>query len=356
MAVKINKIWQHSQGVILNCVLPNGAIVAANSTEPHYCSAAKNYFFVWPRDAAFVCMAADVLGMKEVGDNFFQWAAKKVGSWRQEGIFYANYYPNGLEALNYCQPDQTGIFLVALAHHLESFNLPAEKYRPLLKHSADGLCALWQKDRFKKEVQDLWEERFCFPDVQENFLYSLAACSAGLKKAAKILNNRRYLQVSQQMRRQIMQSGKKLGYFARSGGEFADPRIDASILGLVWPFQIVKPLDSLMLRTVDLIEKKLVRHWGVYRYEGDEYDGWMYRDMHRKKGAGFWPLLNFWLAIVLSRQGKKAKARRYFNQAIKNIELDIPEQIFANSYQKSVSPLAWSHAMFLFACRELELK
>ena len=45
----------------------------------------------------------------------------------------------------------------------------------------------------------------------------------------------------------------------------------------------------------------------------------MYKTMHRKKGAGYWPLLNFWLAIALNKQGKNIEARIYFEIGQTNI-------------------------------------
>ena len=113
-----------------------------------------------------------------------------------------------------------------------------------------------------------------------------------------------------------------------------------------------------MVRTIRLIENNLVSKGGVHRYEHDEYDGWMYGKtnsmMNRKKGAGYWPLLNFWMSICLSKSGRRAKALQYYNKVIDDLEDSfIPEQIFKNKIQVSVSPLCWSHTMFVLASKEL---
>ena len=78
---------------------------------------------------------------------------------------------------------------------------------------------------------------------------------------------------------------------------------------------------------------------------------------HRKKGAGYWPLLNFWLSIVLSQMNRKDESMRYFQKVLADLngKQYIPEQIFDNNIQVSVLPLCWSHSMFVMAAEELEV-
>ena len=121
------------------------------------------------------------------------------------------------------------------------------------------------------------------------------------------------------------------------------------MLGLVYPFNIYDANDPRMISTVKEIEDKLVINGGVHRYQFDYYDGWVYGGMLRMKGAGAWPLLNFWMTIYYALQGNTERAKDYFQWVLERIEKYIPEQIFDNTLQVSVSPLAWSHAMFLIA-------
>ena len=136
-----------------------------------------------------------------------------------------------------------------------------------------------------------------------------------------------------------------------------DDRTDASLLGIAWPFNMVNVDNPHFVHTVDMIMEKILVNDGLYRYEHDEYDGWMYRGYHRKKGAGYWPLLNFWLVTVLHKMGRKKEAEHIFDKTINDIGEDglIAEQIFNNNIQKAVSPLCWSHNMFIFAALELGL-
>jgi glucoamylase len=86
--------------------------------------------------------------------------------------------------------------------------------------------------------------------------------------------------------------------------------------------------------------------------------------MHRNKGAGAWPLLNFWLSIyyackaeITHEESDKNAAKNYYNWVLSNLgeKNHLPEQIFKkDSPQRSVSPLLWSHAMFIVASRILK--
>lgn len=333
-----------SKKVILDCSLPNGAIVAANSRKKYFPKEAKNYYFSWPRDGAYICMAADELGIDRIQEKFFDWCMKAEG-WKETGLFYEKYYVNGRKALFHFQPDQTASIIIAIWHHAKYKPL---KHKELLTKSANALCKIWSKDHFKLVTQDLWEERLCFPDLKENFSYSLAACVKALESAEELVHNAKWKKTAKEMKKVLL---KQKGYFSRSFGKLNDARIDASLLGLVWPFGIVKANDKRMVKTIKLIEEKLVKNGGVYRYEHDNYDGWMWKKKtHRLKGAGYWPLLNFWMAIVTGK-------RKYYDKVLKDVKgKHLPEQVFCNNIQKSVKPLAWSHAMYVLASHKLKIK
>lgn len=228
------------------------------------------------------------------------------------------------------------------------------KYLELIKKASNGICNVWDSNHFKLNTNDLWEERLCFPDLDENFTYSLASCIKGLTCANELLPNQIWVKVAEEMKHRLDMHYKD--FFVRSFGKIPDNRIDASVIGLVFPFEIYDPNDFRIINTINEIERKLSKNGGIYRYEHDEYDGWMVEGEHRKKGAGAWPLLNFWLAIYYKRKGDTGKAIYYYNWVLDRINDDyIPEQIFDNDIQVSVSPLLWSHVMFIIATKELNL-
>lgn len=352
---KISDLLDRSKKIILDCSLENGGIVAANTTKNYFPATAKNYFYIWPRDAAFACIASDILGIGNVQENFFNWCLNSAEGFKTTGLFYEKYYPNGLKALNGFQPDQTGAFLYAVWHHFNKNHLKISesKYSGLIKTAADGICNVWEKDHFTIISNDLWEERACFPDLLENFSYSLASCIKGLRCAGELLPNEKWLKVAGEMKARLDEH--YIDYFIRSFGQLPDKRIDASIIGLVYPFEIYDANDPRIIASVNEIEKKLSINGGIHRYEHDEYDGWMFEGNHRKKGAGAWPLLNFWLSVYYKRKGDPDKAKYYYNWVMDRIDDNntIPEQIFENTIQVSVSPLLWSHVMFILASAEL---
>jgi glucoamylase len=353
---KYERVFEQSKKVILDCSLENGSIVAANATKKYYPATAKNYFYVWPRDASYACIASDIIGINDVQENFFNWCLNYAEGFNTTGLFFEKYHPNGLKALLRFQPDQTGIFLFAVWHHLNR-NPPKKKeskYLELITKAANGICNVWRKDHFTIITNDLWEERLCFPDLHENFSYSLASCIKGLLCANELLPNKKWSMVAEEMKKRLDEHYQ--GFFMRSFGKIPDKRIDASILGLVYPFEIYDSNDSRIIASVNEIESRLSGNGGIHRYEQDEYDGWMVEDEHRKKGAGAWPVLNFWLSVYYMKKGDLDKARQYFNWVIDRINADyyIPEQIFENNIQVSVSPLLWSHVMFIIAFNELQ--
>ncbi|MEK6969042.1 MAG: glycoside hydrolase family 15 protein [Nanoarchaeota archaeon] len=388
MKTQISELLKISKTVIADCALPNGAIVAANSSKSYFPKEAKNYRYVWPRDALYICMAANILGLN-IEEKFFSWCMKAEG-WKQTGLFYEKYFVNGKKARHHFQPDQTGSILIALFNYYKHTQkkCSGDKFEELIKKSAEGLCKVWDTDHFKIVTQDLWEERLCFPDLEENFTYSLAICSRGLFCANELIPNPNWLKTAQEMKNVLLNNFKDQNYFYRSAGKINDLRVDASLLGLVWPSRIIKADGKRMKKTVQLIEKKLVKTFGLYRYEHDNYDGWMYKnntsnEMHRKKGAGYWPLLNFWMTIYYAQKYKdisgtpkickiferlekssgsnnlndRKKAAEYYHKVLSDLTIRnthfIPEQIFNNNIQVAVSPLCWSHAMFVIATKKL---
>ncbi|MBD3164259.1 hypothetical protein GF323_03600 [Candidatus Woesearchaeota archaeon] len=269
---------------------------------------------------------------------------------QDEGLFYEKYNINGKKAGNNLQIDHSASLLLALRSHYSNKKIP-KKHQQLIKDTANTICRIWKKDHFSEVIQDLCEERFSFSDLKENFSYSLAACCKGLLSANKLIPNRKWLDTANQMKATLLENSKN--NFIRSFGKLKDENMDASLIALAWPFGIVRPKNRIMANTVKKMENSIAKDYKVHRYEKDMYDGWMHKKLHRKKGAGYWPLLNFWFAIYYSKVNRK-KALRYFNQVLTDLSSKyIPEQIFDNNIQVSVKPLAWSHAMFVIASAKL---
>jgi GH15 family glucan-1,4-alpha-glucosidase len=156
----------------------------------------------------------------------------------------------------------------------------------------------------------------------------------------------------------LSRSDEQGHYQRRLGPVGNDPVIDASLIGLAWPFD-VRHAPERVQATVAEIETRLLSELGVYRYPFDGYDGEVERvGAELRQGAGAWPLLTFWLAIVCQRLGQPEHAREIYRIGLDNIAPDgyIPEQVFPTDDDRiGVRPLLWSHMMFVLATLELGL-
>lgn len=279
MQERLLNIMMASKTVIRDCTMKNGAIIAANPKHASYPKDAKNYGYVWVRDASFMLLAAQHLDL-DIHQKFFDWCTKAEG-WKKTGLFYKNYTINGKKYEKELQIDQSGMILYAIGEYSRDNSKRLAKNVTLVERTADAICRLWNEDHFEDVIQDLWEERFSFPDMRESFMYSVACCIRGLYSAFEMLEKREWILTAEQMEKVLL--SKVIKHFYRSYGAIRDTRVDASLLGLVWPFGLVAADDRRARTTFDLIEKHLVKDQGVHRYEHDEYDGWMYKDLHRKK-------------------------------------------------------------------------
>jgi len=93
---------------------------------------------------------------------------------------------------------------------------------------------------------------------------------------------------------------------------------------------------------------------GIMRYPKDVYDGSLKDGWYVKKGAGAWPLLNFLATCCYAKIGQNKKAEVLYNWVLDRVDNYIPEQIHADK-SPSITPLCWSHAMFILATKELNV-
>jgi GH15 family glucan-1,4-alpha-glucosidase len=360
--LKIRKLLVTSKQVLLDCCLENGAVVAANTDKAYYPSRCQCYRFVWPTDAAYILLALKELGVKNVQEPYFSWLWDRCEDVKNDGLLFQNYYTNGIKRWTGFQPDANAKTLWLL-HDFFDGKIP-EKWLPLAQKLADGLLRLWNEKCFSMKTQDRWEDRNTYPDLEDNHTYTLAACIKGLTCALSVVKDDRMEKTIKEMRSRIdaafqknMQAESrnfKKSYFFRTAGKFNDPTVDASVLGLVWPFGVVSAKDERMKATVQVMESSIVRNGGVLRYEGDRYDCWTHHTEDRRKGGGAWPILNCFMALHYLTCGEKKKAFTYLDYILERFDDYIPEQVFENKMQVAVSPLAWSHAMIVFVAKELQ--
>ena len=352
-STKIAALIETSREVIRDAVLDNGAIVAANTDKPYYPREAADYRYVWPRDACFTALAAEQLGIPAV-DRFLRWLETKPEDFQKDKLLFSNYSTNGRIGSmgRLFQPDQTGTVLWMIYTFCNGDAGTAEPYKKLIELACDGLIEAWNKTYFLPNTVDLWEDGFrkTSSRVENNFTYSIAACSRGLSCAHELFPHKPWKQAADQMRKKVLEAyDRPRGYFLRNHGKIDDPNIDASLLGLAWPFEIVDATDDRMTSTIVTIERVLADNdGGIHRFQFDYFDS----EGTAWEGGGAWPVLNSWMAIVLERGGDHAHAQEFFNWVVDHADRYIPEQVF-HDYRIGISPLVWSHAMFVLAAKEL---
>ncbi len=381
---RVEQLWNSSGEVLKDCALENGAILAANTCRQDYPAAAESYYFSWGRDAAFQIYAAHRLDLPQaadIRDAYLDWLLERCQGFSASGLIIKRYSPNGPLDRRYgteYQPDQAAALLWAISETTES---PDQKTDKVMRLLANGLAAQWDNTHFREPTQDLWENRLTNPAEQEVFTYTAATAAHGLERAARHLADQgleaerdQWLQSARQIREVL--ASHTLPYYLRkidAGGiGRPDNSLDASLAGLVFPFSAKRRettggVDQRLDRTVQEIGRQLCRlPNGVARYEGDTYDGITRLDGQEGE-AGRWPLLTFWYAIALQETGQTAEAQAIYQQTIERLDSlyrakllpnnHIPEQLFIDNERQGqgITPLAWSHAMFVIATEKLNL-
>lgn len=361
--------------LLTNC--KTGASIAAPEFDPFY-RACGGYGYCWGRDATFVAAAFDEAGYHQQAEKFYYFSAQVQspdGSWRQR------YFTDGLAAPTWGkQVDQTGTVLWGYRHHyrLTKSSKFLSGIWPSLAAGASYLAGSLAENGLPAPGMDLWEDEF-----SQN-TYSSAATYGGLTAAAEMAEltgekekagfwrqaaesiregilkyqwseeHNRFLRginrrVSREAYEQALAAGEGAEICMDHTGIYPDyrvardTRIDAALLGLVFPFAVLKPDDPRMISTARAIEEELWNNagGGLRRYSGDCY-----------RGGNPWLITTFWLAIYYSMLGQKERAGELCQWCLKqsNQLLLLPEQAGRDGGGPAWAlPLSWSHAMLILS-------
>ena len=125
-----------------------------------------------------------------------------------------------------------------------------------------------------------------------------------------------------------------------------DRRIDISLLGAVYPFNVFSPKEKKVLNTVENINLTLRTYTGGYqRYENDGY-----------RNGSPWPISNLWMTLYYLEIGEKKKAKETFDFVLKTVGKHsfLGEQVDNSTLKPNwVIGLGWSHAMFIIVLEKL---
>jgi GH15 family glucan-1,4-alpha-glucosidase len=350
-------LYQRSIEIILKNQSVSGAYVA--------CPNFPTYRYCWFRDGSFIAHSMDLVGQFASAQQFHAWAARAVNQripvieralqFIQSGkplgateILHTRYTLDGEDGTREEWPnfqlDGFGTWLWALNDHRlrNNFSLPAD-WVQAASATASYLEGLWQLPCY-----DCWEEL-----SDKVHLHTLAAIYGGLQACQRMDGIDRSRTLTE-IKAFIFDQGVVNGHFAKFIGS---DTVDASLLGLSIPYNLVSPDNPAMLATVAEIERLLNHGGGVHRYNTDTY-----------YGGGEWVLLAGWLAWYYAEAGLPDKAQKLMRwmESTANEAGDLPEQVpstlndpeyyqpWVERWGNIASPLLWSHANYLILNRKLK--
>jgi glucoamylase len=351
----------------------SGGVVAAPEFDSVF-EGCGGYGFVWGRDLAYIVLGMLAAGRAGEARGALRWLVRTQAP---EGLWLQRHWTDGRLAPSWGlhQIDETGAILFAFEAACEELADPVLEGElwPAMRRGADFLLAFRDEATgLPRPSVDLWEER------QGQHTYSAAAVYGGLCSAAKMARRQSpelaaaYAEGAHAVQQAIethlwseehgrylrsrcvgleaageapplFESGLPYPNRAVGAVEEVDATVDASLLGLSWPFGVVEADSARMRATVEAIERELVEDCGgVLRYTDDHY-----------RGGNAWILTTLWLGLHCRRAGDEEGLRQAVQFALSRqtkIGL-LPEQVTREGEPAWVLPLTWSHAMLLLAAR-----
>jgi GH15 family glucan-1,4-alpha-glucosidase len=366
-------LFEKSIQIIKQHQSETGAFVASNNFP--------TYQYCWLRDGSYIAHAMDTAGEYESASAFFKWVGRtiqrfsyKVDEARlrlaaglpmgKDDLLHTRFTLDGEEVYiddtwgNF-QIDGYGTWLWALNEHVKLSGDSAilEQLKEPIEVTLRYLELTWKLPNY-----DCWEEH---PEYLHT--YSLSTVYAGFHATGEMigtgeleLKNIPANDLAEDVRKFILDNAVKNGrlvkYFCPSGVDSVsrlggNDGVDASLLAVGMPFQMLSLDDPIFLSTIKTIEKDLRRtDGGVYRYKADVY-----------YGGGEWILLTAWLGWYYTSLNQVDKAQALCqwieSQADENGWLAeqvsdhtlYPDHIapWVKKWGPIAKPLTWSHAMYV---------
>ncbi|TRZ53030.1 glycoside hydrolase [bacterium] len=367
-----NNLYQKSIQIILKNQSPSGAYVAS----PNF----PTYRYCWLRDGSFIAYAMDLAGEHTSACAFHRWVVEviqryaskvddlernlAIGVINIDDILHTRYTLDGQEenqdhSWGNFQIDGYGTWLWALMEHIRITGNVS-----LLNELSDGILTSLRYLRltWKLPNYDCWEEH---PEYLHS--YSLGAVYAGFSSAVKMIEAglkdvdlTEMKETACGVRDFLLRNGVHNGqlvkhihppYADKEFGPVISSGVDASLIALVVPYNVLSMDEPIFISTFEAIERDLhLPGGGMYRYRADTYFG-----------AGEWLLLTAWLGWYYVCRGQVVRAVPLLSwigekaDSHGNLPEQISDQLLAPKYYSYwlqrwgpvASPLLWSHAMYI---------
>jgi GH15 family glucan-1,4-alpha-glucosidase len=339
------------------------------------------YQYCWLRDGSFIAHAMDTAGEYESATAFFNWVGQTIQRFSykvdeaklrlmaglpmgKDDLLHTRFTLDGEEVYvdntwgNF-QIDGYGTWLWALNEHVKrsgDFDI-LQKLKEPIEVTLRYLELVWKLPNY-----DCWEEH---PEYLHT--YSLSTVYAGFHAAKEMINSNKLelknipvdvleIEVCNFILDAGVKNDRLVKYFCPPGADsetrlIGNDGVDASLLAVGTPYQLLMSEDPILLATIKSIEDDLYRTGGgVYRYKADVY-----------YGGGEWILLTAWLgwhyASVNQMDKAKAICQWIESQADENGWLAeqvndhalYPEyyDLWVKKWGPIAKPLTWSHAMYV---------
>lgn len=355
-----NEIIRRSVQAMLAHQDPSGAFVAS----PDF----SQYQFCWLRDGSFIASSLDLAGEHEASQRFHRWCAAAIDGvaprieraldrWRNDKPVEpaemppARFSLDGQAVLDdwpNFQIDGYGTWLWALGGHLRRSGQLDSGLDSHLRGTAELVARYLSAFAFEP-CFDVWEE-----NGGEVHTSTLGCVQAGLSAAAALLGDDDLAERAGSVRDYLVKRAEDAGRYQKSSAR--DAAVDASVLWLVAPFEVLPADDPYFVATVQQVERELSYAGGVRRYAGDTYFG-----------GGSWPVLTCSLGSYQLRAGRREAAlgalgwtRSHLDEHGRLAEqfggdMRDPEnhRAWVERWGPPAADLLWSHAMHVVLALEL---
>ncbi len=363
---KLQQIYYRS--ILLFPLLTNpetGGIIASPEIDEGFTRCGR-YAYCWPRDAAFITRAMDILKMEKETEKFYKIFCKTTQG--KNGMWEQRYYSDGRLAPTWgYQVDETASVIYGVFTHYQytnnfkflKENLPmCEKALDFLKRYVKDLLEETNKYHIS---YDLWEECegvhfYSLCSIYSAFESMLSIYKVLGKDVSNFENNRlKDEKISkskveiEKLRTELKQYIQEKMYDDEKKCYVRNPNdrlMDISILGSVVPFNVFTPNEKKIENTIERINMCLRTYTGGYRrYEFDNYNG-----------GNPWSIANAWMTLYYLEKGENIKAKETFDFVVKTAGLHhfLGEQVNNETLEPNwVLGLGWSHAMFIIVLEKM---
>lgn len=360
---KIQEIYERT--ILLYPLLTNsetGGISAAVEVDEKLTQCGR-YTYCWPRDAVFITNAMDILNMQKEVEKFYKVFCKNTQS--RNGMWEQRFFTDGKLAPCWgYQIDETASVIYGVYNHylktsdkkfLKDNLKMLEKATKFLKEYVKDVCL---KENKMYVSYDLWE---MYEGVH---LYSMASIYAGFDAMIKIYEELKDEFVKNRVKQENVNKEKEFlreelvkikefcltNFYDETKKSFVrnleDKKIDISILGIIYPFNMFTAKEKKVLNTVERMNMTIRTYTGGYqRFENDHY-----------KGGNPWVIATLWMANYYLETGENKKARECFDFVLKTSAKHgyLAEQIDNDQMAPAwVIGLGWSHAMFIITLEKM---